>query len=118
MDFIERIFNLLDKKGISKNKMLSELKLSKNSFLNWSERNTTPSGEVIIKIANYFNVSTDYLLTGKETDQTQAYPENIQRIIDNLLKLNDEALAILYGETIAYSNSEKYIKDNKNKNVG
>lgn len=117
MDFIERIFNLLDKKGISKNKMLSELKLSKNSFLNWSERNTTPSGEVIIKIASYFNVSTDYLLTGKEAVPT-TYPENIQYLIDNILTLNQRGIDYLTAVLETKLSEEIYKKEPKNKNAG
>ena len=76
-----------------------------------------PSGDIIVRLSELLNVTTDYLLTGKETVPT-TYPENIQRIIDNLLELNDEALAILYGETRVFCLDEKYTKQNKNKNVG
>lgn len=62
MNCIEKILDLVNKKGITKNKLLTDLKLSKNSFVNWQERNTVPSGETLAKIAEYFNVSTDYLL--------------------------------------------------------
>lgn len=62
MPFVERILELIEKNNITKNKMLTDLKLGKNSFVNWQERGTIPSGDVLLKIATYFNVSVDYLL--------------------------------------------------------
>ena len=60
--FLENVLLLLSQKEISKNKMLTDLKLGKNSFVNWENRGTIPSGETLYKIAEYFNVSIDYLL--------------------------------------------------------
>lgn len=60
--FVECLDSLLSENGISRNKMLTDLGVAKNSINNWAERNTIPSGDVIAKIADYFNISTDYLL--------------------------------------------------------
>lgn len=73
--FLERVLSLISQKGISKNKMLTDLKLGKNSFVNWQERGTIPSGETLSKIAEYFNVSIDYLL-GNETKNETAIDDN------------------------------------------
>jgi len=62
MTFVERVLELIEENNITKNKLLTDLKLGKNSFVNWLERGTIPSGDVLIKIADYFNVSVDYLL--------------------------------------------------------
>ena len=62
MNFVDILLELLRKRGISKNKMLTDLSLGKNSFVNWSTRGTIPNGETLQKIANYFGVSVDYLL--------------------------------------------------------
>lgn len=69
--FLENVLHLLSEKGISKNKMLTELKLGKNSFVNWESRGTIPSGTTLHKIAEYFNVSTDYLLGIKTSEELQ-----------------------------------------------
>jgi repressor LexA len=66
MDFLERLLYLISKNNTTKNKMLTDLHLGKNSFVNWSDRGTVPGGDVMAKIAEYFNVSVDYLLTGKD----------------------------------------------------
>ena len=62
---VKRILDLLERKGITKNKMLTDLGLSKNLFVNWIKRGTTPNGEALIKISTYLGVSTDYLLGTK-----------------------------------------------------
>lgn len=62
MNFLDRLLFLISKNHITKNKLLTDLGLSKNSFVDWSNRGTVPSGDVLSKIADYFNVSVDYLL--------------------------------------------------------
>lgn len=66
MNFISRIEELLKSRRIQKNKMLSDLNLSVNSFTNWKNRGTVPSGDTLQKIADYFGVSVEYLLNGQE----------------------------------------------------
>lgn len=60
--FLERTLELIERENISKNKLLTDLGLGKNSFVNWSERGTIPSADTVEKIADYFGVTTDYLL--------------------------------------------------------
>lgn len=62
MLFTERLMLLINQKGISKNKMLVDLQLGKNSFINWETRGNTPDGETLLKISQYFGVTVDYLL--------------------------------------------------------
>lgn len=62
MKLIEIITRLVEERGISKNKMLTDLKLSRSSLIDWQARGTIPSGDTLTKIANYFDVSVDYLL--------------------------------------------------------
>ncbi len=60
--FLERILALCKAQKISKNKLLTDLNLNKSAFVNWGNRGNIPSGDVVAKIADYFHVSTDYLL--------------------------------------------------------
>jgi len=70
LSFIERVLALIQEKGTTKNKLLMELGLGKNSFVDWTEKGNLPNGATIIKIADYFGVTTDYLLKG-EVSQTR-----------------------------------------------
>lgn len=62
MSFIDRLESLLSESHISKNQMLKDLGLGGGTLATWKKRGTTPSGEILSKLASYFNVSTDYLL--------------------------------------------------------
>lgn len=46
-----------------------KLGYSKGSMTYW-KKGKSPSGDIVLCFANYFNVSTDYLLTGKENNLT------------------------------------------------
>lgn len=63
MKYLEIIDNLIKERGITRNTVAKEIEgLNHNSFNAWESRGTIPSGETLAKIAEYFNVSTDYLL--------------------------------------------------------
>ena len=65
-DTIERILYLIEQTNISAFKLTTDLELSNSAISDWKKRKAKPSTEAIVKIAEYFNVSTDYLLTGEE----------------------------------------------------
>ena len=94
--FIGRIEELLKSRKIQKSKMLGDLNLSVNSFTNWKNRGTIPSGDTLRRIADYFGVTVDYLLGKEKTQQTdliaiqQAYsraPEEIKIAVRKLLDI-------------------------------
>ena len=60
--FFENLEKLIEEKKVTKNKVLADLGLNKSSMLNWKTRGNIPDGETLIKLANYFDVSVDYLL--------------------------------------------------------
>lgn len=76
MNTVDTILTLISEHGITKNKLLLDLGLGKNSFVNWTDRGTSPSGETLSKIADYFNVSVDYLL-GRTASRHSAAPPGV-----------------------------------------
>ena len=62
MNFTNTVLNLINEKGISKNKMLMDLGMGVGTFATWEKRGTVPSAETVSKIADYFEVTTGYLL--------------------------------------------------------
>ena len=56
----EKIKELADKQGISLNKLEEKLGFSRDTIYNMKK--STPNVERVSKIADFFNVSTDYLL--------------------------------------------------------
>ena len=62
------IFKLLcEKKGVSPKKATEDIGLSNSITTKWKKTGATPKGDTLQRIADYFGVTTDYLLTGEET---------------------------------------------------
>jgi len=62
MDIIDRIFKLIKEKGINAAILTREAGLTQGLTSQWRQKKQNPSHDAIVKIAAYFNVSTDYLL--------------------------------------------------------
>lgn len=67
MDTIQRINALFETKGQSNRSILLGLGFSPTALAEWNRGKAKPTVDAIIKLANYFNVSTDYLLCLSET---------------------------------------------------
>ncbi len=70
----------------------NKLSVAKQTVSNWENDNIQPSIEMLVKIADYFGVSTDYLLgrsTDSSIDVSMLTPEeaaHIKMIIDDIVK--------------------------------
>lgn len=88
----EQIKKLRMNKGISQVQLADKLNVTKQSVSNWENEYIMPSVDMLIKIANFFNVSTDYLLglSEKHTLNTDGLSDlqitHIQTIIDDILQ--------------------------------
>lgn len=79
--FIESVQELVAKKGITVAKMLKDLGLGQGTFSTWKQRGTVPGGETLRKIADYFDVSVDYLLNGETQPGQSAGEDEMQDVI-------------------------------------
>jgi len=77
--FYERLTKLCGDKGITVSALLSQLKMSTGNNKKWKD-GITPSYEALQKIADYFNVSVDYLL-GRDEIKNRSVSEEIERIM-------------------------------------
>ena len=66
---LNRIISLMDENNVSAYKLTKDLTLSNSAITDWKKGKAKPSLEAVQKIADYFNVTVDYLLTG-----TDSYP--------------------------------------------
>lgn len=100
----EIVKNLADKKGISINQLEENLGYSRNTIYNMKK--STPNAERIQQIADYFNVSTDYLLGRTDNpnivDDSTTGSSNIEveNLADNVMmfggrELTDEKKKII-----------------------
>ena len=82
MTIFERIKELSKKRNISVKELALQLGFSENLFYRW--KTTNPKAEDLAKVADYFNVSVDYLL-GRE-EATFEKMTNIRKKSDDELK--------------------------------
>ena len=71
MTLYERIETLRKSKNISQGKLEKELGFSNGSISKW--KNSTPTTERLQKLADYFGVTVEYLLTGEEKESAGYY---------------------------------------------
>ena len=60
--FAERLLELRSERGISQAKLAKELGVSFSVVCYWETDRSEPTAVNIVKVADYFNVSADYLL--------------------------------------------------------
>ncbi len=58
----DRLKALMQEKNIKWKDLSENLKIGKNQFNYWAEKDTLPDGKTLIKLSRYFGVSVDYLL--------------------------------------------------------
>ena len=86
----EQIRELRNIRGISQIQLANKLGVTKQSVSNWENDNILPSIEMLVQIANFFKVSTDYLLgldkkrTLDVENLTEIQISHIQLIVDDL----------------------------------
>lgn len=61
-NFACRLKQLRIENKITQKELATLLNVSQNAVFNWENEKREPSMDTILKIANYFNVSTDYLI--------------------------------------------------------
>lgn len=88
MDTVEKILNLLKEQGKTQKELTVFLGINEGTVADWKKGKTQSYKKHISKIADFFGVSTDYLLGSTST--VTAYDEN-----DNPVVIDDETRDII-----------------------
>lgn len=96
--FWNNLENLCKSRNITPNKLAKELNFSNAIATAW-KKGSPPNTERLIKIADYFGVSTDYLLGRSGADPE--LPEDEKELIQNYRKLSDEGKRIIRNQVKA-----------------
>ena len=108
----EIVKELCRRQGISLNTLEERIGFSRNSLYSW--KNSEPKPKKLNAVADYFNVSTDYLL-GRTDNPSIAgggsEPDDIDKIIDRAMffdgmPLTDDDRRALRGIISGYMNSK------------
>lgn len=90
MTVFDRIEQLRKTQNLSQGKLEKELGFSNGSISKW--RNSTPTYERLQKVADYFGVSVDYLMTGKTPEEkkditlTSKDQRDIKKDLDSIME--------------------------------
>ena len=107
MDIYERVQYLAKNQGLSVRELGNKLNIGPTTLYKWKKQ--TPKSDILIKVADYFRVSTDYLL-GRSDDKYDLSPQekiDIGIEAEKMMKgLNDEGSINFYGEPMSDEDKE------------
>lgn len=93
MTINERIFSLLQQKGVSNADLSRGTGIKSNTISDWKTKGTNPASDKIYTISTYLGVTCEYLLTGKSKDKNEEYFEQFTKsdlqTISKFSKLNE-----------------------------
>lgn len=88
--FMYEVFEqLLQKKGVSSYKVAKEAGVTQTALSNWKSGRSTPTAKTLQKIADYFGVTIDYLMTGDNSSEqglTARDNRDIAKDLDSIME--------------------------------
>jgi transcriptional regulator with XRE-family HTH domain len=88
--FMYEVFEqLLRKKGVSSYKVAKEAGVTQTALSNWKSGRSTPTAKTLQKIADYFGVTIDYLMTGDNSSEqglTARDNRDIAKDLDSIME--------------------------------
>lgn len=113
MDFPQRLKALMERGKITKFKLSKRLDVSPSTVANWLNGESKPNIKCIRALADYFGVSTDYLLTGELSEETtyasagSAVEQLAQILLETFQKVSvsDKIAIVQYAESLLHSNA-------------
>lgn len=103
-DFGSRMKKLRAEKGLTLDELVEELHISKPSLSRYENNKAYPKADDLAKIADYYNVTTDYLLGRTDERFGQiARPSELEKDLQKLLQKHD----IKYIEVVDFAKSKK-----------
>ncbi|MCR5726744.1 MAG: helix-turn-helix domain-containing protein [Lachnospiraceae bacterium] len=90
--FSIRVRELREKNKLSMDQLAKNLNVTKSRINMWENNGTVPRMDILVKLSNYFNVSTDYLLGNDSTHNIAPNNNKLSSLQRNLGKLSESDL--------------------------
>ena len=84
---LERLRELREQKGLNQTEVANDLHISRQSYNFYENGQREPNQEMLLKLADYYNVTTDYLLGRSDSPLGDVSDDKFPR--DFLLELKD-----------------------------
>lgn len=121
MKINERIKQLRVDNNLLQKEIAKILNVPKNTYGAWERGNNEPSVDIIIKLADFYQISTDYLLNREEEDgriivQEIELPSDEKKVLEKYRILPPELKAVSYEyiKSLGNLNEEFDIKRKRN----
>lgn len=92
-NFGVRVEELLNERQIKPGNFYKDIGIVPQAFYDWKKKDQVPYATTALKIARYFGVSVEYLLTGNRDNPLQEKVEELQARIRQLAALANELAA-------------------------
>ena len=110
---IEKILELMKKNEVKASELTNNAGLPHSAITHWKKGAAKPSSDAIIKIAKYFNVTTDYLLglsnlptgSGQQVVAKESVSELPYRDVAELLYIFDKLDSVKKQRLLGYAES-------------
>ncbi len=88
-----RLFDLMAEKKVTQQQLSQATGISQGNISDWKNGRSSPKADALIKIANYFHVSTDYLLGLTDDPRPAAVPSPADALMVLLASLPESRRA-------------------------
>lgn len=85
----KRLAKLREKRNLDQAQLGEILNLSKSTISAYERDTRSPNPELIVSIAEYFNVTTDYLLRGDIRPQNEIIDEEVNEFLEKINELGE-----------------------------
>ncbi len=110
MKLSSRLENLLEEHNLTQKKLSTELHIAPSTLNGYLRRNREPDFATLIKLANYFQVSTDYLLgvtdIRRPYNPEKFYDDNEEDLLDTYRSLGPQEQIYLIKQAHIYCNHD------------
>lgn len=88
-DIVFRIDSVLKERNLKRKAVADAVGISLQPFTSWANRGSIPGADIAYHIAEYLNVSVDWLLTGieKKSQTTDLPPPEILELAEDIYRL-------------------------------
>ena len=91
---VDRLKNLRNSRRLSQKDFAQALEVSQQTVASWESGRTEPSNAALTAIADYFNVSADYLL-GRDATKAPSLSEEQRKLLSGFDNLNSAGRNLL-----------------------
>lgn len=83
MKYGDRLKKLRNNANLSQKELSDRLHINRSTYARYETSSTQPDFDTLVKLANYFNVTTDYIL-GNSDDPHKTESEELQEFIEEV----------------------------------